>query len=147
MRLKHVMNEAQKFRPLGSVNNAIIHSNAYMTLPFILLLSCNSDPSPKGDGSFKDEKEIRNVFLSLNANEPQQKLPNNYYRRTLEDGASYIITGTDSHKGGGTVGVLFSDGTIFTHFCHVCGSGSTPLEAFTGNTKEEVIKSIKETKR
>lgn len=115
----------------------------YIAIPFVLLLSCD-DPAPKGEGSYKEEEQIKKVLSSLDADDPHQKLPDDYYWGKTGNGEPYIITGTDSHKGGGALGILFSDGTIFTHFCHVCGPGPTPLEGFRGETKDDVIASIKE---
>ena len=114
----------------------------YIAIPMALLLS-SCDPAPEGEGSYREEKKIKKVLSSLDANDPKQELPDGYYRRKTGDGSPYIITGTDSHKGGGTVGILFADGTIVTHFCHVCGPGPTPLESIKGDTKDEVIASLK----
>jgi len=115
----------------------------YLAIPLAFLLS-SCDPASKGEGSYKEEKIIMKVLSSLDANDPNEELPDGYYRMKTGDGEPFIITGTDSHKGGGTIGILFSDGTIFTHFCHICGPGPTPLESFSGDTKDKVIASVKE---
>lgn len=114
-------------------------------LTFIAFCSCSLDPPPKGEGSFEEEDVIKRTLATLDANR-QEALPSGYYQMRLGNGEPYIITATDSHspRGGGTIGVLFRDGTIFTHFGHVCGPGPTPLAGFAGGSQDDLIHSIRQ---
>ncbi len=110
-----------------------------------VLLFVNRDQPPAGEGSFREADQIDAALQMIDPAEIDAELPENCYRITHDDGFYYIAMGTDSHLpggGGGTVGLLFADGSRHFFFGHVCGPGATPLE-FQGSSQEEVLAGLR----
>ncbi len=70
------------------------------------------------EGRYSDIKWMRKVFESK-----PLKLPGSGYKHTYPDGSWAALLATDSHHGGGTVGVLKSNGEMHFYFGHNCGLG------------------------
>jgi signal peptidase I len=76
----------------------------------------------KGDeGRYGDIKVIEDIFNRQAFDE----LPAHYdgYRQVYKSGEWIHVISSDSHHGGGTTGVLESNGKRHFYFGHVCGSG------------------------
>jgi hypothetical protein len=106
----------------------------------------NRDQAPPGEGSYREANEIVATIKTLDPSHPESDLPEKFYRITNLNGFSYLATGTDSHLpggGGGTIGVLFDDGSSHMFFGHVCGPGAMPFEFF-GDSKAAVLAYLRE---
>ena len=111
----------------------------------VWLLILNRDEAPDGEGSFREAHEIYAALAAIDPSESEDNLPDKFYRFEYDNGFSYIATGTDSHLpggGGGTIGLLFADGSRHIFFGHVCGPGPTPLE-FQGRSKESMLDNLR----
>ena len=110
-----------------------------------VVLFADRDQLPAGEGSYREAEEIDAVLRAIDPRENDAELPEDCYRIAHDDRFYYIAMGTDSHlpgSGGGTVGVLFADGSRHFFFGHVCGPGARPLE-FQGRNKEELLAGLR----
>jgi len=66
-------------------------------------------------------------------------LPRGFYGRRVDykNGNWIQVLSTDSHHGGGTVGILESSGQRHFYFAHVCGGGSEGVPLTYGKDKFE----------
>jgi len=110
----------------------------------VLLVGCEADDPPKGEGSYKAAARIASELAEIKAMGPDGNLPDGYYRFDFDDGSWYVATGTDSHAGpdGGTIGILTSGGDHGIFFTHVCGPGEMPVTFFE-ESPEDVLEALR----
>lgn len=70
------------------------------------------------EGSHSDIRKMQKAFDSGE----YKKFPHGF-KHTYPDGSWIYVLATDSHHGGGTIGVLESSGKKHFYFGHVCGFG------------------------
>ena len=114
-----------------------------MRLPVLLallLVGCERDDPPKGEGSYRAADRITRELAAIKVAGSAAPLPVGYHRFTYDDGSWYVATGTNSHDGadGGTVGILTSDGDQGIFFTHVCGKGEMPVTFFEKSPKQVI---------
>jgi hypothetical protein len=88
------------------------------------------------EGRYSDIEEMERIFQSFDSEHIPKTSSRKHIHKTkhtYSDGSWIYVLATDSHHGGGTVGVLESSGKQHFYFGHNCGFGEGLFLDFGSN--------------